>query len=111
MIDLRQCSFVDSTIVGAILATRPQDSSQEPTVSVVLPDDTSYVYRALSVIGLTDLVRPRFDRGRARNHGGWKAALSGTRSWRTSAGLGPERERIWLRYPTNERASPERSQA
>ena len=59
MIDLRQCTFVDSTIVGAILATRPQDSSQEARISVVLPDDTSYVYRALSVIGLADLVPAR----------------------------------------------------
>jgi anti-anti-sigma factor len=58
VIDLRQCTFVDSTIVGAILA-RPQDSSQEPTVSVVLPEDTSYVYRALSVLGLTELVPAR----------------------------------------------------
>jgi anti-anti-sigma factor len=55
VIDLRQCTFVDSTIIGAILAARRQDSSQ-PTVSVVLPDDRSYVYRALSVIGLTTLV-------------------------------------------------------
>ncbi len=59
VIDLRQCTFVDSTIVGAILAARPRDSSQEPNVSVVLPDDTSYVYRALSVVGLTDLVPTR----------------------------------------------------
>jgi anti-anti-sigma factor len=56
VIDLRQCTFVDSTIIGAILAARRQESSQEPNVSVVLPDDTSYVYRALSVVGLTDLV-------------------------------------------------------
>jgi anti-sigma B factor antagonist len=56
VIDLRQCTFVDSTIIGAILAARRRDSSQEPNVSVVLPDDTSYVYRALSVVGLTDLV-------------------------------------------------------
>ena len=56
VIDLRQCTFVDSTIIGAILAGRRQDSSEEPHVSVVLPDDPSYVYRALSVIGLTGLV-------------------------------------------------------
>jgi anti-anti-sigma factor len=56
VLDLRQCTFVDSTIIGTILAARRQDSAQAPNVSVVLPDDTSYVYRALTVVGLTALV-------------------------------------------------------
>ena len=56
VLDLRQCTFVDSTIIGAILAARRQDASRAPNVSVVLPDDTSYVYRALTVVGLTALV-------------------------------------------------------
>lgn len=56
VLDLRQCTFVDSTIIGTILASRRRVSSHERNVSVVLPDDTSYVYRALSVIGLRDLV-------------------------------------------------------
>jgi anti-anti-sigma factor len=56
LIDLQQCTFVDSTIIGAILAACRAGSSREPHVSVVLPHDTSYVYRALSVIGLRDLV-------------------------------------------------------
>ena len=56
VIDLRQCTFVDSTIIGAILTARRGDSRRGPNVSVVMPDDTSYVYRALSIIGLRDLV-------------------------------------------------------
>ena len=56
VIDLRQCTFVDSTIIGAILAACRGDSARDPHVSVVMPGDTSYVYRALSVIGLSDLV-------------------------------------------------------
>ena len=56
LIDLQQCTFVDSTIIGTILAACLAGSSRAPNVSVVLPPDTSYVYRALSVIGLRDLV-------------------------------------------------------
>ena len=52
MIDLRQCTFPDSTFFGAILATGPGDFSQEPAVSVVLPEHLLKFYRALSVIGL-----------------------------------------------------------
>jgi anti-anti-sigma regulatory factor len=56
LIDLQRCTFVDSTIIGAILAVCGRGSSREPDVCVVLPPDSSYVYRALSVIGLRDLV-------------------------------------------------------
>lgn len=56
VIDLQRCTFVDSTIIAAILAACRRGAAREPTVSVVLPDDASYVCRALSVIGLRDLV-------------------------------------------------------
>jgi anti-anti-sigma factor len=56
VIDLQRCTFVDSTIVGAILAACRADAPRGPKVSIVVPDDTSYVYRALSVLGLGDLV-------------------------------------------------------
>jgi hypothetical protein len=56
LINLERCTFVDSTIISAILAVCGGEASGEPNVSVVLPPDTSYVYRALSVIGLRDLV-------------------------------------------------------
>jgi anti-anti-sigma regulatory factor len=56
LIDLQRCTFVDSTIIGAILVACRGGSSRDPHVSVVLPPDTSYVYRALSALGLRDLV-------------------------------------------------------
>jgi anti-anti-sigma factor len=56
VIDLQRCTFVDSTIIGAILAACRGAASRDPKVSVELPDDTSYVYRALSVVGLRELV-------------------------------------------------------
>jgi anti-anti-sigma factor len=56
VIDLRQCTFVDSTIIAVILAAGRSDTPQKPQVSVVLPDDASYVCRALSVIGLRELL-------------------------------------------------------
>ncbi len=56
VIDLRQCTFLDSAIIGAILTARRPEGSQERQVSVVLPDDASYVYRALSVVGLREFM-------------------------------------------------------
>jgi anti-anti-sigma regulatory factor len=56
IIDLARCTFVDSTIISAILGAVHAKPPRTQTVSLVLPDDTSYVYRALSVIGMRDLV-------------------------------------------------------
>jgi anti-sigma B factor antagonist len=53
VIDLTGCTFVDSTIIGAILAARVPS---RPRMSLILPGDTSYVHRALSVVGMRDLV-------------------------------------------------------
>ena len=56
IIDLTRCTFVDSTIISAILGVSQIAHPSKQTVSLVLPDDTSYVYRALAVIGLHDFV-------------------------------------------------------
>jgi anti-anti-sigma factor len=56
VIDLQRCTFVDSTIIGAILSAFKASGPEEPHLSVVLPADTSYVYRAFSVMGLSDAV-------------------------------------------------------
>ena len=56
VIDLTRCTFVDSTIIAAIMHAVHGRSEKDPTVSVLLPSDTSYVYRALSVAGLRDLL-------------------------------------------------------
>jgi anti-sigma B factor antagonist len=53
VIDLTSCTFIDSTIIGAILNTRLPG---RPRVALIPPGDTSYVHRALSVIGLRDLL-------------------------------------------------------
>ena len=53
VIDLTRCTFIDSTVIGAILSARRPD---RPRVALVLPPDTSYVVRALSVIGVRDLL-------------------------------------------------------
>ena len=56
IIDLARCTFVDSTIISTILGAVHVKPPRAQTVSLVLPDDTGYVYRALSVIGMRDLV-------------------------------------------------------
>jgi anti-anti-sigma factor len=59
VIDLARCTFVDSTIIAAILGACRSSPASQSNVSVVLPPDTSYVYRALAVIGLRDLMPAR----------------------------------------------------
>ena len=56
VLDLRRCTFVDSTIIGAIFGSLQTDDPKDPRLSVVLPDDSSFVYRAYSVIGLRELL-------------------------------------------------------
>jgi anti-anti-sigma factor len=56
VIDLTECTFVDSTIIAAIMHASRASSAKGPSVSLRLPSDTSYVYRALSVAGLLDLL-------------------------------------------------------
>ena len=53
IIDLTACTFIDSSVIGTILGARRPD---RPRVSLVLPADASYVTRALSVIGVRDLL-------------------------------------------------------
>lgn len=53
IVDLTRCTFIDSTVIGALLGARLPD---RPRVSLVLPPDTSYVTRALSVVGMQDLL-------------------------------------------------------
>jgi anti-anti-sigma factor len=56
VIDLTCCTFVDSTIIGAILHAARAGTHTGPRVSALIPSDTSYVYRALSVAGLRELL-------------------------------------------------------
>jgi anti-anti-sigma factor len=56
VIDLTECTFVDSTIIAAIMNATRASSAKGPSVSLRLPSDTSYVYRALAVAGLRDLL-------------------------------------------------------
>ena len=53
VIDLTRCTFIDSSVIGAILGARLPDRSR---ISLVLPPDASYVVRALSVVGMRDLL-------------------------------------------------------
>jgi STAS domain-containing protein len=55
VIDLTNCTFVDSTIIAAVLHAL-DTHAEPPRVSVRLPDDTSYVYRAFSVAGVRELL-------------------------------------------------------
>ena len=53
VIDLTRCTFIDSTVIGVILGARLPTRMR---VALVPPGDTSYVYRALSVVGIRDLM-------------------------------------------------------
>jgi anti-anti-sigma factor len=69
VIDLTRCTFLDSTVIGVLLGAGPPEGW---SVSLVLPPDTSYVTRALSVIGMRDLVamHPSVDAALASSEAG-----------------------------------------
>jgi anti-anti-sigma factor len=54
--DLTHCTFVDSTIIATILGVVQAGSPSARSISVVLPDTTTYVSRALSVLGVEQLM-------------------------------------------------------
>jgi hypothetical protein len=57
IIDLRCCTFVDSTVIAAILTScSANPPGEHQRISLVTPPDTSYVNRALAVIGVRELV-------------------------------------------------------
>lgn len=56
IVDLRPCTFVDSTIIAALLTAFRSHPLRGQRVSLVAPADTSYVMRALSVLGLGDVL-------------------------------------------------------
>jgi anti-anti-sigma factor len=56
VVDLTFCTFVDSTVIGVFLDAGPTGSQPARALSIVLPNDTSYVYRALAVVGVRDLI-------------------------------------------------------
>jgi anti-anti-sigma factor len=62
VIDLAPCTFVDSTIVGALLAACQVGPEDDRRVWLVAPPDRSYVDRALSVLGLRSLLSLHHDR-------------------------------------------------
>ncbi len=57
VIDLTRCTFVDSTVIAAILTScSANPPGEQHRISLVTPPDTSYVNRALTVLGVRDLV-------------------------------------------------------
>jgi anti-anti-sigma factor len=70
VIDLTRCTFVDSTIIAAILHASRGGAKKGTNVSVLLPSDTSYVYRALAVAGFRELLPASHPIGAARQGSG-----------------------------------------
>ena len=57
IIDLSRCTFVDSTVIAAILTScSANPPGEQQRISLVTPPDTSYVNRALTVLGVRDLI-------------------------------------------------------
>jgi anti-sigma B factor antagonist len=52
-VDLRETTFLDSTVIGVLIAARRQASEQGVTFSLLLGDDTGWpVRRILEITGL-----------------------------------------------------------
>ncbi|MDP9255636.1 MAG: STAS domain-containing protein [Actinomycetota bacterium] len=56
IVDLSPCTFLDSTIIGVLLTACPISPPSAQRIALVVPESTSSVNRAVSVIGLRDLL-------------------------------------------------------
>jgi anti-anti-sigma factor len=66
LLDLRDCEFIDSTIIETLLARAQQLAAEGHRVDLLLPPPRSVVARALELINIRDVVEVRESLGDAR---------------------------------------------
>jgi anti-anti-sigma factor len=56
LVDLSDCTFIDSKVIGTIVAASQALARERYRLELVLPPPGSHVRRALEVVGLPDLL-------------------------------------------------------
>jgi anti-anti-sigma factor len=53
LVDLSECTFIDSTVLGLLVVTCQRMWEQDGRLELVIPDETSAVRRVIKVAGLS----------------------------------------------------------
>ena len=57
LVDLSDCTFVDSTVIGALIAAAQELEREGHTLSLVVPPENANVARTLEIVRIRELVR------------------------------------------------------
>jgi anti-anti-sigma factor len=65
LVDLGECTFLDSTVLALLVATCQRMWEQDRRLELVIPDDASAISRVITVAGLTTFLTIHEDRAAA----------------------------------------------
>jgi anti-anti-sigma factor len=57
LVDLSDCSFVDSTVIGALIAAAQELEREGHRLSLVVPPENTNVARTLEIVRMAELIR------------------------------------------------------
>jgi anti-anti-sigma factor len=57
LVDLSDCSFVDSTVIGALIAAAQELAREGHRLSLVVPPENANVARTLEIVRMAELIR------------------------------------------------------
>jgi anti-anti-sigma factor len=57
LVDLSECTFVDSTVIGALIACAQQLQREGHALSLVVPPENANIARTLDIVRIRELVR------------------------------------------------------
>lgn len=57
LVDLSQCSFVDSTVIGALITSAQELEREGHRLSLVVPPENANVARTLEIVRIGELIR------------------------------------------------------
>ena len=57
LVDLSECTFVDSTVIGALIAAAQDMQREGHTLSLVVPPENVNVARTLEIVRIREIVR------------------------------------------------------
>jgi anti-anti-sigma factor len=57
LVDLSECTFVDSTVIGALIAAAQELGREGHELSLVVPPDNEHIARTLEIVRIGELMR------------------------------------------------------
>ena len=57
LVDLSECTFVDSTVIGSLIATAQELQREGHQLSIVVPPENANIARTLEIVRIGELIR------------------------------------------------------